>query len=109
MAKTKSSTETNSLIPADPGALSVGPASVIPASQSDACQAFPVDAEPPAGSTIHSSKAGRSINRRSLMNMLVGAATFTATATPVIAAAEATSPNPIADSKLLALADEYVV
>ena len=43
------------------------------------------------------------------MNMLVGAATFTATATPVIAAAEATSPNPIADSKLLALADEYVV
>ena len=43
------------------------------------------------------------------MNMLVGAATFTATATPVIAAAEATSPNPMADSKLLALADEYVV
>jgi hypothetical protein len=56
-----------------PGAVQLSPRS-IDSSQADACQGSAAVREPITGSVDYSSRAGGSVNRRSLMNMLVSTA-----------------------------------
>src|SRR5688500_7756032 len=85
-----------------PGASSLCPASVIPASQFGACQAIQTPPEPAAADETCTSRAGRSINRRTaIMNMLVSTAIAgAAVATVAECAAAAVQPD---DSTLLEL------
>jgi hypothetical protein len=63
-----------------PGAVQLSPPSLIPGSHPPACQGVKNVPEPSAGLTVQS--GGAAMNRRSLMNMMVGAAAVAGTAIP---------------------------
>jgi hypothetical protein len=69
-----------------PGAVQLSPRALIRTSPPAACQALPVDSETLPGSRIKSDRAA--MNRRAVMNMVVGAA-LTGTAIPAVAAGPA--------------------
>ena len=72
------------IAPSAPGASSLCPASVIPASHADAPQTLAIEGEPHATPPTCSSGAGRSMTRRLLMNSIV--------ALPIAAAVPVASP-----------------
>jgi hypothetical protein len=81
MAQPNHSKEIKTAVSGALGALSVCPASLIPTSSPDACQAIQMQTEPGAGLAIHSGGASNQIDRRSPM---LREQLRTSTAAPVI-------------------------
>src|SRR5947208_1749242 len=91
-----------------PGALSVCPASVIPASRSDACQATSGRDEPDPPSPDSSDGAGSpTLSRRLLMNMFVSSAAVAAA--PAVAMNSAAHEPPAIDHKAILARVEQIV